>query len=153
MAGTLIFLLGCAAVVAHGMEYAGVERFSKDFALDYSSAKALRDGSDPYAPIEQLVARYLNPPPEVLERNILPGANWHTPFKLLVTVPLTSLPYRAAGVVWLLLCSGAIIAAGFLLGRELGWERGPSWVTGFAFLAVPVVQIDLSAGNLNGPML
>lgn len=149
----LIVLLGLASIVAHALEYQGVERFSKDFALDYSSAKALSDGADPYAPIEQLVARYLHPPQEVLDSNILPGANWHTPFKLLVTLPLTPLPYRAAGVVWLLLCAAAVVAAGVVLGRELGWTPGAAWVTGFAFLAVPVVQIDLSAGNLNGPML
>jgi hypothetical protein len=153
MAGALIVLLGCAAVAAHASEYAGTERFSKDFALDYASGKALLDGADPYAPIEQLVGRYLDPPAGVLERNILPGANWHTPFKLVVTLPLTALPYRAAGVVWLLLCAAAIVAAGVVLGRELGWTRGASGVMGFAFLAVPVVQIDLSAGNLNGPML
>lgn len=152
-AGALIVLLGCAAVVAHAREYSGIERFSKDFALDYASAKALLDGTDPYAPIAVLVDRYLDVPDEVLERNILPGANWHTPFKLLLTIPLTALPYRAAGVAWLLISAATFVAAGYLVARELAWSRGTGWATGFAFLAVPVVQIDLSAGNVNGPML
>ena len=152
-AAVLIVLLGLGAVVAHALEYRGPERFSKDFALDYSSAKALLNGDDPYAPIEELVARHLDPPREILESNILPGANWHTPFKLLVTLPLSALPYRAAGVVWLVICATCVIAAAVILGRELGWSRGASTVMGVAFLAAPVTQIDLSAGNLNGPML
>ena len=148
-----VVLLGIASVIAHGLEYRGVERFSKDFALDYSSAKAVLDGEDPYAPIRMLVGRYLDPPPDVLRDNILPGANWHTPFKLLVTLPLTGLPFRAAGVVWLLLCAACVVAAGFLLGRELAWSRRGAYLLGIGALGVPVVQTDLSAGNLNGPML
>ena len=151
--GVAVVLLGLGAVVSHALEYRGDERFSKDFALDYSSAKAFLDGANPYAPIRELVGRYLDPPPEVLERNILPGANWHTPAKLLVTVPLTALPYRAAGVVWLLISAATLVAAGRLFAAELGATRAASWVAGAALLAVPVVQIDLSAGQLNGPML
>ncbi len=148
-----VVLLGIASVAVHALEYRGVERFSKDFALDYSSAKAVLDGEDPYAPIRTLVGRYLDPPPDVLRDNILPGANWHTPFKLLVTLPLTALPFRAAGVVWLLMCAGCVIAAGIVLGRELGSSMRGSLLLGIGGLGVPVVQTDLSAGNLNGPML
>ena len=153
VAAIAIILLGLASVVAHAREYSGVERFSKDFALDYSSAKALLDGADPYASIDELVGRYLKPPPEVLRNNILPGANWHTPFKLLVTVPLSALPYQAAGVVWLLLSAASVVAAGILLASELDWSRAAGVVLGMGMLAIPVVQTDLSAGQLNGPML
>lgn len=153
VAAIAILLLGLASVIAHAREYAGVERFSKDFALDYASAKAAVEGGDPYASIAELVGRYLDPPPEVLANNILPGANWHPPFKLIVTMPLTALPYQAAGVVWLLLSAACIVGAGVLLGSELGWSRRASWVLGVGTLAIPIVQIDLSAGQLNGPML
>ena len=145
--------LGIASVVAHASEYNGIERFSKDFALDYSSAKAFLHGDDPYAPIRKLVPRYVHPPAAVTRANVLPGANWHTPFKLIVTLPFTALPYEAAGVLWLLVSATAFVLAGTLLGSELGWSRGTSLVLGAGFLAVPVVQIDLSAGQLNGPML
>jgi alpha-1,2-mannosyltransferase len=153
VAAIAVLLLGLASVIAHAREYAGIERFSKDFALDYSSAKAVVDGGDPYASIGELVGRYLDPPPEVLANNILPGANWHTPFKLIVTVPLTALPYRAAGVLWLLLSAACIVAAGVLFGSELGWSRRAAFVLGVGMLGIPIVQIDLSAGQLNGPML
>lgn len=145
--------LGIASVVAHASEYGRVERFSKDFALDYSSAKAFLHGDDPYAPIQVLVGRYLHPPAAVVRSNVLPGANWHTPFKLLVTLPFTALPYQAAGVLWLLVSAASFVVAGTVLGAELGWSRRASLVLGAGFLAVPVVQIDLSAGQLNGPML
>ena len=148
-----VLFLGVASVVSHALEYRGVGRFSKDFALDYSSGKAVLDGENPYAPIRVLVERYLDPPPEALERNILPGANWHTPFKLLVTMPLTALPFRAAGIVWLLFCATTFVLAGFLVGRELKWSRSVAVLLGIGTLGVPVVQTDLSAGNLNGPML
>ncbi|MGH2792780.1 MAG: hypothetical protein ACRDKG_00595, partial [Actinomycetota bacterium] len=36
-----IVLLGLTSVTVHALEYRGVERFSKDFALDYSSAQAV----------------------------------------------------------------------------------------------------------------
>ena len=148
-----IVAIGLASVVAHALEYRGVERFSKDFALDYSSSKAFIHGDDPYAPIRSLLARYVHPPPSILAHNVVGGANWHTPFKVVLTAPLTVLPFKAAGIVWLLLSAGCIVAAGVLLGAELGWSRGASIVAGIGLLALPVVQIDLSAGQLNGPML
>jgi hypothetical protein len=153
MCAAVIVAIGLASVLAHALEYRGVERFSKDFALDYSSAKAFVHGEDPYASIATLLGRYVHPPPSVLARNVVGGANWHTPFKVVLTAPLTALPFEAAGIVWLLLSAGCVVAAGLLLGVELGWSRGASVVAGIGFLALPVVQIDLSAGQLNGPML
>jgi alpha-1,2-mannosyltransferase len=146
-------LLGLSSVFTHALEYRGEERFSKDFAIDYSSALALRNGDDPYVPIKELVSRYLHAPPDVVERNVLPGGNWHPPFKVVSTIPLTFLPYQAAGVAWLLLCAACVVWAIVLLGRELGWKLRPSLAAGVSALAIPVVQIDLSAGNVNGPLL
>jgi alpha-1,2-mannosyltransferase len=153
LAAALGVLLGLSSVFAHAMEYRGEERFSKDFAIDYGSALALRNGDDPYVPIKELVSRYLHAPPDVVEENVLPGGNWHPPFKIVTTIPLTFLPYRAAGVVWLLLCAACVVGAMVLLGRELGWRVRTSMVAGLSTLAIPVVQIDLSAGNVNGPLL
>src|SRR5436309_4460143 len=81
--------LGLLSVTVHALEYRGPERFSKDFAIDYSSALAVRNGGDPYAPIKELVDRYLHPPPGVLRSHVLSGGNWHPPFKVAATVPLT----------------------------------------------------------------
>ena len=153
LAAVLAIVLGSLSVVAHALEYRGVERYSKDFALDYSSAHALRDGVDPYLPIRELVGRYLNPPRDVLENNVLPGGNWHPPFKVAITVPLSFLPYQTAGVLWVLISAACIVAAVFLFGTALGWRRRTALIVGIGALAIPVAQIDLSAGQLNGPLL
>src|SRR5688572_2742229 len=81
LAAVLAIVLGVSSLVTHGTEFFGPDRFSKDFALDYTGALALRNGESPYAPIKELIGRHLDAPPEVLERHVLPGANWHPPFK------------------------------------------------------------------------
>src|SRR5919106_1519796 len=67
LAAILAVLIGLSSVVVHGLEFFGDDRFSKDFALDYTGALALRDGANPYAPIKELVGTYLHAPPDVLE--------------------------------------------------------------------------------------
>ena len=148
----LAVVLGLLSVTVYALQYRTTDRFTKDFALDYVSAKAVIDGRDPYTPIHDLVRDYLHPPARILN-DVLPGANWHTPFKLLLTLPLALLPYQAAGVVWLLLSSAAYIAAAMLFAKGLGWRRSTGVVIGIGSLIVPVVQKDLSTGNLNGELL
>ena len=147
-----IVALGLLSLAVYAGEYSGDKRFTKDFALDYVSAKAFLDGKDPYTPIRDLVVDYLHPPAEIA-KDVLPGANWHTPFKLVVTLPLALLPYRVAGVLWLLLSAAAYVGAGVLLARGLGWRTSSGYVLGVGSLIVPVVQKDLSTGNLNGVLL
>src|ERR1043166_4397928 len=95
---TMAVILGVLSVVVYAMQYRTTDRFTKDFALAYVSARAVLDGRDPYTPIHDLVRDYLRPPSRILN-DVLPGANWHTPFKLLLTLPLALLPYHAAGIV------------------------------------------------------
>jgi len=149
---TLAILLGVLSITVYAEQYRTTDRFTKDFALDYVSAKAVLDGRDPYTPIHDLVRDYLHPPAKIL-KDVLPGANWHTPFKLLLTLPLALLPYRAAGIVWLLLSSAAYVGAALLLAAGLGWKRSTGFVLGVGMLIIPVVQKDLSTGNLNGELL
>jgi alpha-1,2-mannosyltransferase len=148
-----VIALAAFTIVVRAAEYGTVDRFSKDFALDYASAKEVAAGGDAYAPIQTLVGRWLDPPPEVLANHVLPGANWHPPFKLVVTLPLTVLPYQAAGIVWLLISVACFGAAAFVFARELGSGRRVALLCGAGILILPIVQTDLSAGQLNGPML
>ena len=148
----VVVVLALISLGVYVGEYSGDERFTKDFALDYVSARAVLDGRDPYTPIDELIAGYLHPPQEVLN-DVLPGANWHPPFKVLLTLPLALLPYRAAGITWLMLSALAYVAAGMLLGSALGWRRSSGLLLGLGALIVPVVQKDLSTGNLNGELL
>ena len=153
LAAVLGITLGLLSIVVHALEYRSVERFSKDFALDYSSATAVRHGVDPYAPIKELVGRYVHPPANVLRNHVLPGGNWHPPFKIVLTIPLTLLPYQSAGVLWELITAACIAFAIGLFGREVGWGPRTAAIAGIAACAIPVAQIDLSAGQLNGPIL
>lgn len=148
-----IVALAGVTVAVRAAEYGTDHRFSKDFALDYASAKAVAAGEDPYAPIAELVGRWLDPPPDVLANNVLPGANWHPPFKVVVTLPLTVLPYQAAGIMWLLLSAACFAAAAFVFARSLGAGRRLALLAAAGILVLPVTQTDLSAGQLNGPML
>ena len=152
MAYAIVVALGLLSLGVYAGEYGGDERYTKDFALDYVSARAFLDGKDPYTPIRGLVADYLHPPAHILD-DVLPGANWHTPFKLVMTLPLALLPYRVAGILWLLLSAAAYVGAAIVLARALAWRRSSGFVLGVGALIVPVVQKDLSTGNLNGILL
>jgi hypothetical protein len=148
-----VVVLAVFTIVVRAAEYGTDDRFSKDFALDYASAKAVTARADPYAPIQDLVARFLDPPPDVLAHHVLPGANWHPPFKVVVTLPLTVLPFQAAGIVWLLISVACFAGAAWVFVRELGGPQRLAFLSAAGILLLPVVHTDLSAGQLNGPML
>jgi hypothetical protein len=149
----LMVVLGLSSVLSHALEYRGLERFSKDFTVDYASARALVHGADPYAPIKEIVRTQLGAPKEVVRNHVFPGGNWHPPFKIVTSVPFTALPFRAAGVLLLLISASCMVLAMMVLGDELGWKRSVSIPSGFGVLALPIVQVDLSAGQVNGPLL
>jgi glycosyl transferase family 87 len=149
----LMVAIGIASVVSHSLEYRGVERFSKDFTIDYASARALLHGADPYAPFREVIGSQLHPPADVLRNNLFPGGQWHPPFKIVTSVPFTALPFRAAGVALLLIAAACFVLATTFFGDELGWQRSVSVSLGFGVLALPIVQLDLSAGQIHGPLL
>jgi len=152
VASVAIVCLGLVSLGVYAQEYASNDRFTKDFAADYVSARAMLDGRDPYAPIQGLLAEYLHPPRETL-RDVFPGENWHPPFKLVITLPLALLPYQVAGLMWLLISAAAYIGAALLLARGLGWRRSTGLLLGVGALILPVVQKDLSTANMNGVLL
>jgi hypothetical protein len=149
----LMVAIGLASVVSHSLEYRGVERFSKDFTIDYASARALIHGADPYAPFKEVIGTQLHPPEDVVRNHLFPGGQWHPPFKIVTAVPFTALPFQAAGVVLLLISAACFVWATALFGAELGWQRSVSIPVGFGLLALPIVQLDLSAGQIHGPLL
>jgi hypothetical protein len=145
--------LGVLSVATYALQYRTDDRFSKDFALDYVSARAFLDGRDPYTPVHELVADYLRPPASVLENNVLGGANWHTPIKIVLTAPLALLPYQAAGVAWLFVSAACYLCTGAVLARGLGGRKRTGVLVAAAALIIPVVQKDLAMGNVNAPIL
>jgi hypothetical protein len=65
-----------------------------DFLVDYASARALRDGVDPYAVSEGLIDRVDAPAWPVRT------ANPHPPTTLVLVLPFTFLPYQDALAAW-----------------------------------------------------
>lgn len=146
-------ILGLLSVVAHAREYWTPDRFSTDFGLDYVSTKALLAGQDPYQPMRHLVIQYLHVSPAYVARTIVPGASPHPPFMFLLHAPFALLPYRWAGISWLLVSAACVVGATFLFGRSREWSARTSGLIGVGALALPVIQKDLAFGQVNGELL
>ncbi len=140
-------------MATHALEYRDPERYAKDFALEYVSAKAVLEGRDPYVPMRTLIKEEFPVDDAYVRERIVPGRNWHPPFKFIIVVPLAGLPFEAAGVIWLLASAACVVGAGALVGRRLGWSRWQAASLGAAFIAAPVTQKDLSFGQVNGQLL
>lgn len=121
-----------------------------DYTQDYLSAKAWRDGHNPYAEARELNARYFGP--QSVDRGINPPGhrNPHPPPLILLSAPLAHLRYRTARITWMLITS-ALLALGIgVFARTLGLRRGAAAAVGVGALALPVAQIDLIYGQSNG---
>jgi len=87
-----------------------------DFAGDYAMGLALRSGANPYVTISQLTVRYLGFPPEPS------WVNDHPPSQLLMSVPMSYLPFGLGRWTWFALSLaalvGIIVVAHRLVGRK-----------------------------------
>lgn len=88
--------------------------YSKDLQAEYLTARALRDGADPFAPLDELSARYF----PVATSN-LPHASNHLPAMALLGVPLTFLPFEGLVVAWLVANIALVVVVGRWLGLSL----------------------------------
>lgn len=89
--------------------------YGEDLIEDYVSGRALLNGADPYAPLNDLIFRYM-PSSTVL----YPHPNAHPPLLILLGLPFAALPYQIAAPLWFL----ANVALLLLIGRMLklsGW--------------------------------
>jgi hypothetical protein len=114
----------------------------RDFSIDYSAARAWRDGGDPFASTSANVSRYVAP-------RTIDEPEWHPPLYVSLFLPLSFLPYRAAASVWALLSIAALVLAGALLARDLGYA--PRWgaIGGAAATFAPPLVSDLGHGQMN----
>jgi len=125
--------------------------WTDDFLQDYVSARAWRDGADPYTETAVLRDAYVG---DAINDGAPVGqANPHPPLAFLIVSPLSFLSYDAARALWLVLSAGAIALAIGAVARELGASRAAAAVAGMGVLALPVVQKDLSFGQNNGMIL
>jgi hypothetical protein len=88
--------------------------YKKDLQVEYLTAWALRDGSDIFAPITELSARYFPAPTANF-----PHPSPYPPVLALLGVPLTFLPFPVIALLWLLLNVGLLVVIGEWLGLSV----------------------------------
>lgn len=121
-----------------------------DFNIDWLASMAMARGYGPYASyfhpaaLAQLAHQYQ------MERFI--GAYYYPPLTAQLVMPLTLLPFRLAGYVWLVILTAAFIASAWMLGKSTTLPYGVTLAVAMVMNFWPV-YITLVAGQVNGLML
>jgi hypothetical protein len=124
-----------------------------DLLQDYVSARALREGIDPYEGTGKLTRRTFGPGSSGYQWIPDEQINPHPPAFILVTVPLSFLDYRTARLVWLFAMALLASSVLFWLARTLGASRGAALSLGIGALFLPISQADLWFGQSNALIL
>ncbi len=127
-------VVGVAALVFLAVRSLPPGCYSKDLQVTYLTARAIRDGIDPFTPIAGLAERYF---PVVNPSSPLP--NHLPPFLSVAFLPLTVLPYPVVALVWL--------AVNCALVLKIGGMQGLSKHARIALLAWPPALWVLDNGN------
>jgi hypothetical protein len=125
--------------------------YRKDFLQEYTLARAIADGFDPYLPTHVLAERYSDSLPLL----VFPHPTPHPPTLGMLLLPLALLEYSTAAAVWLGLEIVCLVVSIYLLGRAAG-ARLSIWATlGIAtvLLAWHPVWVELASGQVMVLML
>lgn len=153
----LVAALALAAVglIAFGTRVAAIQHptlTADDFTQDFVSAKAWRAGQDPYGLQRVQGPRLIDSPIDVT--SLRPGhRNPHTPAEFVLVAPLTSLKYRVARTIWLVLSASFAVGGLYLVVRTYGLPAKWAGVLAIGVLALPIVQDDLLYGQSGGILL
>jgi alpha-1,2-mannosyltransferase len=125
--------------------------YQKDFGQEYLLARAIRDGVDPYLPIQTLGARYVDVTGYFDKQHPTP----HPPTVGLLAFPLGLLSYPAAVRVWFAFELVCLVAA---LGMLVRAARVPIRLQSVPLLAValvlwPPLTLEIGLGQLMLPLL
>jgi len=125
--------------------------YEKDFGQEYLLARAIRDGVDPYLPIQTLGARYVGVIGYFDKQHPTP----HPPTVGLLAFPLGLLSYPAAVRVWFAFELVCLVAALGMLARATGV---PIRLQSLPVLAVamvlwPPLTLEIGLGQLMLPLL
>ncbi len=125
--------------------------YRKDFMQEYTLARAIAEGVDPYLPTETLAARYVGALPGVVFSHPTP----HPPTAGILVLPFALLRYRAAASVWLGLEIACSVASAYLLCRSVSAQPSLRATLGIATLLLGwhPFYTDLIVGQLMVPML
>ncbi|MFY9585879.1 MAG: glycosyltransferase family 87 protein [Actinomycetota bacterium] len=143
VAGAIVLALAAAAFTTIALPaIRSPDRAIRDFSIDYAAARAWRDGGDPFASTSANVTRYVAP-------RTIDEPEWHTPLYVMLFLPLSYLPYRGAAAAWALLSIAAVILAGVILARGLGYASAWGALGGGVALFMPPLVSDLGHGQMN----
>lgn len=143
---TLIAVLGILSIWRLIQYFAPEYIYQKDFIQEYLLAKGVLSGTDPYAPLPDLAARFLGP----LTNAVFLHPTPHPPAVGLLFSPLGLLSYQHAVQTWFVVQLALVLASAYGVLRCLGARPKPVAVLTCSFLAVassPFFQ-DLVLGQL-----
>ncbi len=143
---TLIAILGVLSIQRVIQYFAPDFIYQKDFIQEYLLAKAVLTGTDPYAPLPDLAARFLGP----LANEVFLHPTPHPPAVGLLFAPLGLLSYQHAVQTWFVIQLALVAASVYGVLRCLAVRPTPFAVATCFFLAVswsPFFQ-DLVLGQL-----
>jgi hypothetical protein len=112
---TLGIVLGLAQLRAPLASLMPAYIYQKDILQEYTLARAIADGLDPYLPTPELVAHYCQCVPPW--QNPVPTP--HPPTLGVMLLPLALFQYEAVAIAWLVLEIACLVASVYLLGRVL----------------------------------
>jgi hypothetical protein len=125
--------------------------YDKDFGQEYLLARAIREGVDPYLPIEVLAERFVQATGYLAKVHPTP----HPPTVGLLALPLGYLSYPDAVRTWFVfevLCLVALLAL-LIVGAKLPLQVGLAPFLGLALVAWPPINLELGLGQLMVPLL
>jgi hypothetical protein len=147
----LAILAGLAHLRARSQSLTSDRIYDKDIVQEYTMARAILDGVDPYLPITELAERYVGSPPNPLLNHPSP----HPPTLALLTLPLAWFGFRTAAVLWFVLELFCLAASVYLLARALGVQLSTPATLGMSLVLLIwyPFSTDLALGQLQLPML
>jgi hypothetical protein len=149
----VLALLGLLGVISRSTSLSASDLARNEFTQDYVSARAARNGADPYQETFPLVQRYLGSQASAYEHPLFAARNPHPPTQILLVTPMSGLGYKAARLTWLAVMALCFSIAIGLVAKESGLPPAASGVAGIASLAIPVIQKDLLYGQVNAVLL
>ena len=125
--------------------------YRKDFLQEYTLARAIADGSDPYVPTEVLVARYVGTIPNPTFAHPTP----HPPTLGILLLPLSLFDYSTAAILWFGLETVCLVASAYLLGRTAGARPSIGATLGIAtaLLIWYPFSVEMTVAQLQVPVL
>jgi hypothetical protein len=147
----IAFLNGLIGVKRIGESFSPPEIYRKDFIQEYLMAKAMLNGVNPYLPVTELAAIWL----DYAEYRQFTHPTPHAPALGLLALPLGLLDYGSAAVIWLVFEMACLLASLVLLLRWWGepFNAATAAVLFGIALGWPVIMEGLWYGQVNLCML